>query len=120
MNKRKVIIDTDPGVDDALAIIYALKHPEIEVLGITTVGGNKGLETTSLNATRVLNRFDNILKPIVFKGKNRPYAEAIDKLLQNSELLHKMALAGHNRVIENFSVDEEVKLLKNQYDRLLK
>ena len=48
------------------------------------------------------------------------YAEAIDKLLQNSELLHEMAIAGHNRVIENFSVDEEVKLLKNQYDRLLK
>lgn len=47
------------------------------------------------------------------------YAEAIDELLQNSELLHEMAIAGHNRVIENFSVNEEVKLLKNQYDRLL-
>lgn len=106
MNKRKVIIDTDPGVDDALAIIYALKHPEIEVLGITTVGGNKGLETTSLNATRVLNRFDNILKPIVFKGKNRPYAEEIDKLFNRNidydkEVIHGTEGLGQADLISN-------------------
>lgn len=77
MSKRKIIIDTDPGVDDALAIIYALYHPDIELLGITTVGGNKGLETTSLNATRVLNNFTTITEPMVFKGKQRPFAEAL-------------------------------------------
>lgn len=37
---RKVIFDTDPGVDDAMALYYALAHPEIEVLGITTTFGN--------------------------------------------------------------------------------
>ena len=35
MDKRKVIIDCDPGIDDALAIIFALKSKEIEVIGIT-------------------------------------------------------------------------------------
>ena len=36
---KKVIIDTDPGTDDALAIIMALNSPEIEILGITTTAG---------------------------------------------------------------------------------
>ena len=35
MNKRKIIIDCDPGIDDSLAIMLALKSPEVEVLGIT-------------------------------------------------------------------------------------
>lgn len=40
MNKRKIIIDCDPGIDDSLAIMLALTSPEIEVLGITIVCGN--------------------------------------------------------------------------------
>ena len=39
MNKRKIIIDCDPGIDDSLAIMLALTSPEIEVLGITIVCG---------------------------------------------------------------------------------
>ncbi|MGL5086372.1 MAG: nucleoside hydrolase, partial [Clostridium sp.] len=38
--KRKVIIDCDPGIDDALALILALNSPELEILGITIVSGN--------------------------------------------------------------------------------
>ena len=37
---RKIIIDTDPGVDDAMAIFFALRSPELDVLGLTTVFGN--------------------------------------------------------------------------------
>jgi purine nucleosidase len=51
---RKVIFDMDPGIDDALALILALKSPEVEVLGITTVAGNAPVEMTSANACRVL------------------------------------------------------------------
>ncbi len=48
---RKIIIDTDPGQDDAIAILLALASPEdIEVLGITTVAGNVPLDLTSKNA----------------------------------------------------------------------
>lgn len=47
---RKIIIDTDPGTDDAIAIIAASKQKEFNILGITTVAGNKGLETTTRNA----------------------------------------------------------------------
>ena len=46
----KVIIDTDPGTDDALAIAMALSSPDLEVLGLTTVGGNASLAHTTQNA----------------------------------------------------------------------
>lgn len=49
-----VVIDCDPGHDDALAITLALARPELEVLGITTVGGNAPLAATTRNALRVL------------------------------------------------------------------
>jgi pyrimidine-specific ribonucleoside hydrolase len=54
MARTRVIIDTDPGVDDAVAIMLALASPEIEVVGITTVAGNVPLEKTTLNARRLL------------------------------------------------------------------
>ncbi|HXM55551.1 MAG TPA: nucleoside hydrolase [Candidatus Dormibacteraeota bacterium] len=50
---RKVIIDCDPGHDDAMAILLAAADPEIELLAITTVAGNQTLEKTTLNARRV-------------------------------------------------------------------
>ena len=51
---RKIIIDTDPGQDDAVAILLALASPEIEVLGVTTVAGNVPLPLTTRNALAVL------------------------------------------------------------------
>ena len=52
--RTPVIIDCDPGHDDALAITLALARPELEVLGITTVGGNAPLAATTRNAGRIL------------------------------------------------------------------
>ena len=49
---KKVIIDADPGVDDAIAILTALQSPRLEVLGITTVFGNATLEAGTQNALR--------------------------------------------------------------------
>lgn len=54
MSPRPVIIDTDPGIDDAVAILAALASPEFELLGITTVAGNIGIATTTRNAGRIL------------------------------------------------------------------
>ena len=53
MDKRKVIVDCDPGIDDALAIILALKSKEIEVIGITTVSGNVKSLQGAKNALKV-------------------------------------------------------------------
>lgn len=47
---RKVIFDTDPGVDDAMALYYALAHPDIEVIGITTTFGNVLVAQAAANA----------------------------------------------------------------------
>jgi len=50
-----IILDCDPGHDDAVAILLALASPEIEVVGVTTVSGNQTLEKTTANAIRVLD-----------------------------------------------------------------
>lgn len=51
---QKIIIDTDPGVDDAMAILFALKSPELEVVGLTTVFGNVHTHLATQNALRLV------------------------------------------------------------------
>ncbi|MGI8625512.1 MAG: nucleoside hydrolase [Geodermatophilaceae bacterium] len=51
---RRLVIDTDPGVDDAIALLVALASPEVELCAVTTVFGNVNLEQTTDNALRVL------------------------------------------------------------------
>lgn len=68
---RKIIIDTDPGQDDAVAILLALASPELEVLGITCVAGNVPLPLTSKNA-RVVCELAGRPDIKVFAGCDRP------------------------------------------------
>lgn len=51
---RKIIIDTDPGVDDTMAIFFALCSPELDVVGLTTIFGNVHTELATKNALRLL------------------------------------------------------------------
>ncbi len=55
MAPYKVIYDTDPGIDDAMALLLALSSPEIEIAGLTTVFGNTNIEATTRNALNLLN-----------------------------------------------------------------
>ncbi|WP_349406067.1 nucleoside hydrolase [Clostridium perfringens] len=71
MDKRKVIIDCDPGIDDALAIILALKSKEIEVVGITTVSGNVESLQGAKNALKVLKLLGRLDIP-VYLGESKP------------------------------------------------
>ena len=48
--REKIIIDTDPGIDDAFAIFYALRSAQFDVLGLTAVYGNASIEQTTHNA----------------------------------------------------------------------
>lgn len=57
MSKRPIIIDTDPGIDDALALAIALFSDELDVRLITTVAGNVSLENVTQNTLRLLNFF---------------------------------------------------------------
>ena len=51
---QKIIIDTDPGVDDSMAILFALRSPELEVVGLTAVFGNTDVEVAAQNALRLV------------------------------------------------------------------
>ena len=67
----KLIIDTDPGVDDAIAILMALASPDFEVVGLTTVGGNVPLARSTRNSLALLQAAGRRDVPVA-KGASRP------------------------------------------------
>lgn len=70
-NKRKIIMDCDPGIDDAVALCLAAAHPEaFEILGITTVAGNQTIEKVTENALRLVGFYG--LDVPVAKGAKTP------------------------------------------------
>jgi purine nucleosidase len=71
--KRPIIIDTDPGVDDALALFLACASPELEIRAVTTVAGNVGINRTTRNAAALMALAGKPNVPI-FRGAERPLA----------------------------------------------
>jgi purine nucleosidase len=71
---RKIIIDTDPGQDDALAILLALASPELDVVGITVVAGNVPLALTEKNARKICE--------LAGKPETKVYAGAAQPLMR--------------------------------------
>ena len=69
--KKKIILDCDPGHDDAVAIMLAVSCEKIEVLGITCVAGNTTLENTTLNALKICSLIEKTDIPI-YAGTNKP------------------------------------------------
>ena len=69
--KHKIILDCDPGHDDAIAILLAAHHPEIDLLAITTVAGNQSVEKTTHNALKVCS-LANIRQVPIAMGLDRP------------------------------------------------
>ncbi|HEX6354351.1 nucleoside hydrolase [Actinophytocola sp.] len=67
----RLIIDTDPGIDDAFAIALACASPEVELIGVTTVFGNVGLAHTTRNALRLLALYGREDVPVA-AGADRP------------------------------------------------
>ena len=68
---HKVLIDTDPGIDDAMAVFYAALHPEIDLVGMTTVFGNVTTEIATRNAIVLAERV----------GQDIPVARGVDRPL---------------------------------------
>ena len=66
---KKIVIDTDPGVDDSLAIFVALNSPELEVLGLTTIFGNAVTTTCTENALRLLEIAERTDVPVIEGAK---------------------------------------------------
>ncbi|SET20053.1 nucleoside hydrolase [Anaerobranca gottschalkii] len=78
----KIILDVDPGIDDAMAIALAHKWPGVELLGITTVGGNLPLEKTTDNGGKILKLLGANCK--VYPGM----AEPLFRELHTAENIH--------------------------------
>jgi len=72
-----LLIDCDPGHDDAMALLLALASPEVELLGVTTVGGNTSLANTTTNALKVLELVGRTDVPVAM-GAARPLARELE------------------------------------------
>jgi inosine-uridine nucleoside N-ribohydrolase len=69
--RRKIIIDTDPGIDDALALLLILKSRQFEVQAITTVAGNATIDKVTRNAQAILDLLESDIP--VFSGRPEPW-----------------------------------------------
>ena len=76
---QRILIDTDPGVDDALALLLALKSPELHVEAITTVSGNVHVEQATQNLLRILGVLELSGFPIIAKGEAQPLVKTLVK-----------------------------------------
>ena len=79
MTPRPLLIDTDAGVDDALALILALRSPEVSVKAITTVAGNIEVQKCTRNVQRVLDLLKIQDRPILAQGARRPLRRQLVK-----------------------------------------
>lgn len=75
MGSRKIILDCDPGHDDAIAILLAAAHPKIELVAITAVAGNAEIEKTSINALKVCEIAGLTHIPVA-RGAGKPLVRA--------------------------------------------
>ena len=66
-----ILLDCDPGHDDAIALFLALASPELELVGVTTVAGNQTLDKTTANAIRLLDAVGRADVPVA-AGADRP------------------------------------------------
>ncbi|EPI59684.1 hypothetical protein HMPREF1579_00756, partial [Gardnerella vaginalis JCP8066] len=72
-----IILDCDPGHDDAMAILLALGNPNIDLIGVTTVGGNQSLEKVTYNARATLEMAHATNIP-VHAGCDRPMIRPLE------------------------------------------
>jgi inosine-uridine nucleoside N-ribohydrolase len=75
--ERRALIDCDTGTDDAIAIMLAALHPDIELVGVSAVWGNHSVEHTADNSLRVLDHIGHAQVP-VHKGAASPFSRAPD------------------------------------------
>jgi pyrimidine-specific ribonucleoside hydrolase len=77
MTPTPIILDCDPGHDDAIALLLAIASPEVELVGVTTVAGNTTIDKTTNNALRILELAGRSDIP-VYRGADRPFIRAQD------------------------------------------
>ena len=102
MTKKRIIIDCDPGYDDAVALLLAAGNPDIEVLAITTVAGNQTIEKVTKNALRIakLCGMENV--PVAM-GASRPLLR--DQVVVAANIHGESGLDGTTLPETDFKVD---------------
>ena len=97
---KKVIMDVDTGIDDAIAILLAIASKDIDLLGITTVSGNVNRDQATINTARILKKFgyENIK---IYKGSSKP----IEYKLHEAKHIH--GDNGLSNLLEDIKVDQE-------------
>jgi inosine-uridine nucleoside N-ribohydrolase len=83
MNSIPVILDVDPGHDDAVALMFACGAPELDLLAVTTVAGNVSLEKTTRNALRILSLIGHTDVPVAAGA-----ASPLERQLHTAEDIH--------------------------------
>ncbi len=112
---QKIIIDTDPGVDDAHAILLALAHPDVKVEAITTVNGNVGLEYTTANALKILDAASKDVP--VFAGCAAPLINIPfhASFVHGKDGLGDCNLPSSKRIVENEHASTALVKLANEF-----
>lgn len=72
---KKIILDCDPGMDDSMAIVMAVKSPDLDLLAVTTVNGNYPVDVTCVNARKVLEMMGHTEIPVA-RGMANPMVRA--------------------------------------------
>lgn len=95
MDKKKVIIDCDPGIDDAIGLLFAMRRPEFEILGITAVAGNGPVECSTQNALKLTALADRLDIP-VYSGCEKPICR--ERTGEDGASVHGADYMGNNHL----------------------
>ena len=112
---KQIIIDTDPGIDDTMAIYFALNSPELEVIGLTTVYGNTSNIQGTENALRILEIANKEGIP-VHTGASKPL---VTQYLGKGEIVHGIDGQGNSNLIKPKIKEGEISainFMKNKID----
>lgn len=108
---KKVIIDCDPGMDDSMALIMALKDENLEVLGINTIMGNYPIDITTKNALKIIELlgredvgvYKGMENPILRQAPNDPFSHGEDGQAENN--LAEPKINAKNKHAIDFIID---------------
>jgi purine nucleosidase len=112
----KIIIDSDPGLDDALALIFASKLKDLDIKAITTVFGNSSLENTSINALKILEIINKTNIPVA-KGCGGPIIK--DLRITKQDFSNSLSPHGSNGLANINLPDPSLKYVEDHAVELL-
>lgn len=109
---KQIIIDCDPGIDDALALLLAAGSPSLRILAVTTVAGNRPVATTAVNGRKIMDLAGRREVP-VYAGAARPlgYAEARCNLVHGEDGLGGVDVGDAAPVQEGHAANRLIELL---------